>query len=374
MFLKLFKKQSVKQIERTNYLLGKYLENTLSPEEGEELFARLKKVRDPEILDAHFRSGWVQSGDTDLGHLLSWEHLKRELEARHVEKRADIRSRSLNLWKWGIAASFLAVVSFVWWLSPGEPDIITYHTTFGETQEILLDDGTKVILNANSSLLWHKDRYRDSSGSEYRLAELKGEAFFEVSRVKEDGRIADNTQDNDQGMVPFKVRTSDLTVNVLGTAFNLRSRRGRTDVYLDHGSIELELLKEQTELGNRPLSKTAENSDLEKVRMTPGDMVRFSSATQYLEKMEAENPGRFTQWKDGTLIFDNVTFGEMLDRLEDIYGKDFYVQDSLLLQTPVTAGLPYENWETVTKLLEVSLNVELNEEQNNKVRLEKRKG
>src|SRR5690606_5209527 len=108
--------------------------------------------------------------------------------------------------------------------------------------------------------------------------------------------------------------------------------------------------------------------------MKPGDMVSFSASTGDLHRMEAENPDRFTEWKDGTLVFENVDFGAVLDRLEDIYGKEFYVLDTLLLQTPISAGLPYKDWEVVTQLLEVTFNVNLKEDQNNIVRLEKRKG
>lgn len=364
----------MKQIERINYLLGKYLDKTHSPEEASELFNRLKEVRDPEVLDKIFQSGWTRSGEENLGHLLSWEQLKEELDRRNEPKVANKAPRSLSIAKWSIAATILALVAFVWWFSPNVPEFQTYQTGFGETQEILLDDGTKVILNANSELVWHLDLIQDGKGTKYRLAELSGEAFFDVSHLDKDGRAIPKTGEDKSRLVPFKVRTSDLTVNVLGTAFNVSNRRGKTDVYLDNGSVQLELWDAQITSAGKEGESSTETNLYETLMMEPGDMVSFSATTGDLHKSEAENPDRFTEWKEGTLVFDNVDFGAMLDRLEDIYGKEFAVQDTSLLHTPISAGLPYKDWEVVTKLLEATFDINLKEEQNNIVRLEKRKG
>jgi len=364
----------VKQIERINYLLGKYLDKTQSPEEAAELFNRLKEIRDPELLDKIFQSGWTRSGDENLGRLLSWEQLKEELDRRNGQKVTSNKSRSLSIAKWSIAATILALVAFVWWFSSNSPEFQTYQTGFGETLTIILDDGTQVILNANSELVWHLDLAQDEKGREYRLAELTGEAYFDVSHVDRESEVVPDNADVVPRLVPFKVRTSDLMVNVLGTAFNVSNRRGKTDVYLDNGSVQLELLDGQ-------IARTGKKEELspgiklyETLMMEPGDMVSFSASTGDLHRTEAENPDRFTEWKDGTLVFDNVDFGVMLDRLEDIYGKEFAVQDTYLLHTPISAGLPYKDWEVVTKLLEATFDIDLKEDQNNIVRLEKRKG
>lgn len=364
----------MKHIERINYLLGKYLDKTHNSMEESELFERLKEIRDPEMLDKIFQKGWVQSGDEDFGHLLSWQKLMKEVDRRSKDDIVFNKSRFSQFGKWSIAASILVIVAFIWWLIPDPIELQTYQTGFGETQDILLTDGTKVILNANSSLVWHLDLYEDQEGADYRLVELMGEAFFDVSHVDQEGRVLPEKGQDISRLVPFKVRTSDLTVNVLGTAFNVLSRRGKTDVYLENGSVQLELLDGQVTSTGKKGKLSQGTKFYETMMMEPGEMVSFSASTRSLHKIEAEDPDRFTEWKDGTLVFENVDFGLMLDRMEDIYGKEFSVQDTSLLNTPISAGLPYKDWDVVTKLLEATFDISLKEEQNNLVRVEKRKG
>ena len=358
----------MKQFERVNYLLGKYVRNAHTPAEGQELFDLLKEVKNPEYIDQIFQGEWNQVSNEEFGHLLSWQQLMQELDSRKEEKvTRDQKTRKtrISLWKWGVAASVLVIVAFAWWLIPRTPMVEIYETGYGETREIVLDDGTEVILNANSSLVWHHDLSQDASGTKYRLAELTGEAFFNVSRVDSEGKVVDGESDAPQDHLPFKVMTSDLTINVLGTAFNVMTWRGKTEVYLDHGAVQLDLFSSTT----MDKGSDKEEEVFEKVIMKPGDMVSFSASTRDLHRAETENPERFTEWKEGTLVFENVLFGSMLNRLEDIYGKEFIVSDSTLMEVPVSFGLPYENWETVTNLMEVTLNIKLIEEQNNKIRV-----
>jgi len=357
----------VKDKNRIKYLLERYVKNIQNPEEGQELFERLKSINDPTVLEEIFQQGWAQSGEENLGHLLSWEYLIKEREKR-ARKGTQSQGRISILWKWGIAASFLIVIGLVWWLREAPAELMTWQTGYGETEEIFLDDGTKVTLNANSRLVWNSTWKR----TDYREAELTGEAYFEVSHVDRNGNIMEEKGPDESQLVPFKVVTADLSINVLGTAFNVLNRRGKTDVYLDNGKVKLEPLNIS---GDMAQFSSAESGKLPTpVIMSPGDMISFSSSTRDFTRVNTVNPQSFTEWKEGTLVFDNVKFGTMLDLLEDIYGKKFMVNDSTLLNIPVSFGVPYKNWETVTSLMELTLNVDFVEMEDNKVRLLKRKG
>ena len=67
-------------------------------------------------------------------------------------------------------------------------------------------------------------------------------------------------------------------------------------------------------------------------------------------------------WRNGALAFRKIEFGEVLTELEDLYGKRFEVEDKTLLSRKVTLAVPYENWEIVYKLIEVTLNLEITED------------
>ncbi len=98
----------------------------------------------------------------------------------------------------------------------------TIETPKGGQYQVLLPDGTKVWLNAASSL-----KYPISFGAlKERRVELVGEAYFEVAHNK---------------ALPFRVITREQTVEVLGTHFNVNSYSDEKDVIttLEQGSVKV---------------------------------------------------------------------------------------------------------------------------------------
>src|SRR5690606_13352531 len=87
--------------------------------------------------------------------------------------------------------------------------IMSLSTPKGGTYQITLPDGSKVWLNANSTL-----KYPSRFGGKERVVELEGEAYFDVSQQS----TANSRQ---ASFVPFLVKTNNQTVEVLGTEFNI---------------------------------------------------------------------------------------------------------------------------------------------------------
>lgn len=79
----------------------------------------------------------------------------------------------------------------------------TLETNNGQQYQVVLPDGSHVWLNAASSL-----RYPVAFGKQERLVELSGEGYFEVAHQKSK---------------PFRVKTADQQVEVLGTHFNINA-------------------------------------------------------------------------------------------------------------------------------------------------------
>lgn len=97
----------------------------------------------------------------------------------------------------------------------------TISTPLGGQYQIILPDGSKVWLNAASSLKFPAT----FSGNERRV-ELVGEAYFEVAKNKEK---------------PFKVSANNMQVEVLGTHFNIMAYRNEnsTNTTLLEGSVKI---------------------------------------------------------------------------------------------------------------------------------------
>lgn len=355
-------------------LLEKHLNRELSRAETNELFDRLRTIHNPVELEVYFRSTWDLDRTSTIHSNLTWKQILEESNRQSVSQQAKLNRTKIRLiWKWGVAASVLLLLSLVCWKWDSGSEYITYNTGFGETKNIVLDDGTSVILNANSVLNW-KSAWREDN---IRYVQLQGEAFFDVAHVDQNKEAIDNGSDLGARM-SFRVNTADVLIDVLGTAFNVAERRGVTQVYLEEGSVQLGLL-EMDVFHDRTMSNTDQNpvdgnlKPVKMVLMQPGESIGYSAETKELQNNDPKQSKALTEWKDGSLLYDNVSFGEMLDHMEDIYGKEFEIEEDELRKKRISAALPYENWEIVKKLIEVAFSVEFIPGTDNKIRIKERK-
>lgn len=361
-------------IQQIKELLQKHLNRKLTLEEADQLFDQLKYINSAEEVDEIMRNRWGMNITMQDVSNLTWSQIVVEKNIRATKSQAqNSQSMVRQIWQWGIAASLTLMVTLaLWWTWDSGPDYLTYTTGYGETRNIVLNDGSKVVLNANSSLTWNNDWKVDS----VRFAELKGEAFFDVARIDQSALNIPLSQATGK-RIPFQVKTSDLIIDVLGTMFNVSDRRGETQVYLEEGSIKLDLLDsgniepKGSDPGGKHKPDTVAGSK-NYVLMLPGETVEYSAKSQILEKLNPEKSESLTEWKEGTLAYHDVDFTKMLEHLEDIYGKHFVVQDSTLFDTKVSIGLPYEDWKTVKSLMELFLQIELTTRENDQIFIDKR--
>lgn len=155
----------------------------------------------------------------------------------------------------------------------------------GETTSVTLEDGTQVFLNAGSSLL-----YPEQFGEGSRIVYLNGEGNFDVA--KDPSR-------------PFIVKTSQLSVEALGTSFCVQAYAGEKMVLatLKEGKIRVTLpgpekksyiLQPDMQLRYQPLEKTVS-----------------------LARVDAS---RVMSWAQGYLSFSGASFPEIASALERRFG------------------------------------------------------
>jgi transmembrane sensor len=290
-------------------------------------------------MDEYFQSWVFNSGDESVRHFWeSWllEHPEKRGEVAEAKKMlGSIRfskhelggddvanlwtrihagdrkpvsrvSKAQAGWIYRVAAAVI-VISIVglFYLLPNGKPWMEYHTTYGETKSITLPDGSSVVLNANSKLTVFSDWKEQPS----REILLDGEAFFSVVH-----------KTNNQ---PFKVITAEgVTVEVLGTTFNVYNRTNGTKVVLNSGQIRLNL---------------PTNQSPEMIVMQPGEMVEYKE--QHYEK-KAVNPLLYTAWMNNKIILDHTSLGEMVYMLQDSYGLEVKVSDAKLLEETVSGSMP----------------------------------
>lgn len=229
-----------------------------------------------------------------------------------------------NSWM-AIAASALLLTTLAISLLFFGKDEQVFSTTYGETQQMLLPDGSEVILNANSRLRFAKNWQE----KEHRQVWLEGEAFFKVSRIASSSKEA----------VKFVVHLEDIDVEVVGTSFNVNHRAGKIEVTLDEGIVDLKM------------------TGGERLRMEPGDMVAYSSETQRLDKSNA-NLEKVTAWKNHQMMLDGQPLSDLAMLIKDYYGVEVRFSSEELADRKIKTTLPTDNLELVLETLELVLDVQ----------------
>ncbi len=180
-------------------------------------------------------------------------------------------------------------------------DEVTYSSGYSEIKHILLPDSSRVTLNGNSQLRLSKSEWENSKN---RNVFLEGEAFFEVKHININGKSR-----------KFLVYTNEVEIEVLGTEFNVNSRRLETKVILNSGKVQLKIPQEST---------------TSKLVMKPGDLVTFDKEQGNTVINHTENPELLTSWRKNRLVFDEVSLNEISQILNDNYGlRVHFANDSL---------------------------------------------
>lgn len=335
---------------RFQNLIEKYKQARINRAEYQELLQWLNEpgieIELDQVLDLYWeeaKSNPPLSLDSSNSESLPEKRPEHLLRSNKTTDPVNPRFKK-SVW-WGIAASLIAILGFFIYSYSTQNFLnnkeIVYKTGYGERQEITLNDGSQITLNANSEFRWNENwKSKDT-----RKAFLKGEAFFEVEK---------------QNGVPFLVETEDVLIEVIGTSFNVKCREKNTKVYLDEGEVNLKLLE------------TADDSHVhakQEITMKPGDQVRYSASMRTIEKTEGQSMISAAAWKNNVLNFKNMQFSEVLDLLRDIYGQSFECSNGELLRTPMYLGVPYSDWEAVRQALELSLNIEFQQVENRRYKV-----
>lgn len=272
--------------EKTTVMQRKLIEDWLSSPENQERYYQyldewesknLQFFPDSEKAMQHFIAQ-MAGGNT-------------ERSAPKPEMKLQIISR-LNRWCYTLIAAsvFLAVfVTFkkeLMWKS--------LKSGTGNSTAYVLTDGTKVILNANSTL-WIP---RFGFGEESREVELQGEADFDVTHTKSNKRFVVNMGDR-------------YRIEVLGTKFVAYTRDSKKRVFLSSGKVKVQL----------PEGK--------QVYMKPGNL--FASRPDCtFDVTVPDKPQKYTAWKEQLFYFDNTTLSEVSREMRERFDIDVRVSDTVL--------------------------------------------
>ncbi len=194
--------------------------------------------------------------------------------------------------------------------SEQEPEYNVLRTERGGEYSVVLSDGTKVKINAATSL-----RFPVVFDSEKREVYLSGEAYFEVEK------------DTDR---PFYVITDAMKIRVYGTSFNVNTYGDKIQTVLVQGRIGIQGIASPKEYEVRP-----------------SELAEFNREGEFvgIRKVDVE---AYVGWKDGVLIFENESLEHIMDVLALWYDVDIVFRDPELKEYNFGGYLKkYENIDVI---------------------------
>ena len=231
--------------------------------------------------------------------------------------------------RWAAAAMVVFLMGLGAWLYRDDIQNQTFQTSFGEIKTLQLDDGSTVVLNANSSLKIPRFGFGERS----RVVFLDGEAQFNVIH-----------QPDNQ---PFIVKTSkQFEILVLGTEFNVFSRSRGAKVVLHKGKIQLSY---------------QEGIQKKQVIMKPGELVSFDKFKKIELKIPVETE-QFSAWKEHRFIFDKTSLEEITHLFEENFGQKIIIENPELMTWTVSGSFTAMNANELLETLSEASNLSYRKE------------
>ena len=238
-----------------------------------------------------------------------------------ISESTTVKGSKINTYRWyiGIAAAIFFTFSIGYFFmhtnvfSGKKVQFTTLSTRSGEHKLVTLTDGSRIILNNKSTI-----HFISTFSKNRREVYLNGEAFFDV--IHDDSR-------------PFIVHTGKVNVHVLGTSFDVKSYK--TDRHVTVGVVT----------GKVGVTKHGKSGAY---MLLPGDVLSSDADTFRKSKIDA---AEITGWQNGTLVFHQEGFVEIVAELQRWYNISIIVHKNALLKKRITASFSRKSLPEVMEVL-----------------------
>jgi len=229
--------------------------------------------------------------------------------------------------QWRIAAALLVTVGAAAGLLAVRDNLseVRYETRLGAHQTHALKDGSKLTLNTATLL-----RARVSQGGRTVWLD-RGEAYFDVAH---------------DAAHPFVVIAGANRITVLGTRFTVRREAGGTNVVVVDGRVQVE----NRQASSQPPVVLVKH---QKVVATPATMLKSDESDASIEKM--------LSWREGKLIFDQVTLGYAASEFNRYNKKKLVLADAEAARMQISGRFDAGNVTGFASLLQRGFGLDVRE-------------
>ena len=332
----------------TDEMLAKYFSGNCSDQEKQEV-EHWKEISEDnsrifEEMKALWRNAFITNTynpDTDA----SLHKVNSKLGFFNEEKASDSKVIGFHVLRFTLraAAALLIFCAGYWFFhqytETTKHQVLCSVSALDEKKIVILPDSTHVWLNKSSSL-----SYPENFEAKERKVTLEGEAYFEVAKIRGN---------------PFIIEAGNSVTTVLGTHFSVRARK-------NEGEVIVTVTEGKVQLANKVPAATSA------VKLLAGDRGIFKSITGAVEKEKNTDPN-FMAWQNGKLVFNDTPIDDVIKTLSDYYG--IKIQSKLSANNQITFTTTFENQslEEIFKIMELTLNVQVEKTNNNYIILPENK-
>jgi len=309
-------------------IIAKYLAGEMSNEEVSQFEKQIEVLPKNKNIIEEMKKQWEQIGsfksNKQIDSNQGWQTLFNRLSTDQlIPENSSAKHRIAPTWvKW--AASIIIVMTIAslsfYTLFRDNLNLISLQTG-SESNTLIqtLNDGSVVYLANNTTF-----SYPEQFSSEERKVNLNGEAFFDITS---------NPQK------PFRIETEQVIVEVLGTAFNVKSENGNLfELAVERGKVRVTLKSDpsQTQL------------------VFPGE--KITANNHRLVKIMNENSAYFA-WKTKRMRFKDESLSNIVNVINKNYKANIKLVGSGINDRKLTVTFYNNSLSTITELICLSLNL-----------------
>lgn len=295
-------------------IIIKYLLKEASPEEVIQVKDWISSSPENEMEFSRFSLIWATSKalekNSSINTEIEWDRFKARIKQN---KTVDLPRKSINQhFGWMKIAAALFIVAGAWWAY--SLFFNGYETLQSRTlvRTEKLPDGSSVTLNKNTLLT-----YRTKFKGDVRSVKLeRGEVFFNVSPDKSK---------------PFIIEADDVTVEVVGTSFNVKHSGKFTEVIVETGIVKVR------QAGQMILLKA-------------GDKTTIKEGDTILRK-EVNNDQLYNYYRSKVFIADNTPLWRVVEILNEAYGANIVIENNSVKNLLLTATFKDESLDNILNVI-----------------------
>jgi len=310
-------------------LLVRYLLNEASASERSLVEVWIAAKPENRRYFDHFKIIWDTSKQVSIPENINEEEAWQRLQTRIKNakpKPAIVRPMFKNSsWRSVAAVVILGLgllsIVYIYFdrFSASPVTVIAENKSIPET----LPDGSVVTLNRHSSI-----SYEGKLKGKQRRVKLNGEAFFQVTP---------NAQK------PFVVDVNDVTVTVVGTSFNIKSKSGNTEVVVETGIVKV------TKDGNT-------------IELKPGEKTLVSKTSSSL--LKEDNPDKLYQYyRSKVFVCDKTPLWKLVEVLNEAYDANIVIGRKELRNLPLTTTFSNEPLDHILSIIAQTFDVTIIKDQ-----------